>query len=56
LPPGLSLSSTGLLSGTPTGPAPGVGLGSPSPFYVYVIDANYNSVQPSSGFFLTVTN
>ena len=56
LPPGLTLSSSGLLSGTPTGPASGVALGSSAPFYVYVVDANYNSVQPSTGFFLTVTN
>jgi hypothetical protein len=56
LPPGLTLSSSGLLSGTPTGPASGVALGSAAPFYVYVVDANYNSVQPSTGFFLTVTN
>ncbi len=56
LPPGLSLSSAGVLSGTPTGPVGGVGLGNPAPFYVYVIDSNYTSVTPSTGFVLTVTN
>jgi hypothetical protein len=56
LPPGLSLSSTGVLSGTPTGPAGGVALGNSSPFYVYVVDSKYNSVQPTTGFSLTVSN
>jgi uncharacterized protein YjdB len=54
LPPGLTLSSSGVLSGTPTGPTPGVAAGKPGPFYVYVSDSDGNSVRPSAPFYITV--
>jgi beta-glucanase (GH16 family) len=55
LPSGLSLSSTGVLSGTPTGPTPGVGYGQAAPFYVYVSDAAYTVVN-STQFTIVINN
>jgi beta-glucanase (GH16 family) len=55
LPPGLSLSSSGLLSGTPTGYAIGTASGVADPFYVHCRDSAGN-VARNVPFFITITS
>jgi hypothetical protein len=54
LPQGMSLSSAGVLSGTPTTYAPGGGSGIAIPFYVYCADSAGSTPIQNVQFNLTV--